>query len=141
LAIDDAGNAIAAVWTNNVGYDFFNATLGGAWSAPKRLANVTGYTALPHVALDSTTGKGIATFRDPSAGTLAPLRGVFYDPTAHSLSAAFTIDDPQQSGGESGRVRIDSTGLATVLFTQMPAVPPAGSNSSNSSLLFSTTCK
>jgi hypothetical protein len=141
LAIDDTGNVIANVWTNNVGYDFFSGVMGSAWAAPKRLANVNGSTALPHVALDSTTGKGIATFRDPSIGVRAPLRGVFYDPTDHSLSAAFTIDDPQQSGGESGRVRIDGTGLATVLFTQLPAAPPVGSNSSNSSLLFSTTCK
>ena len=140
-AIDDAGNVITEVWTNNVGFDFFSGVVGSAWSAPQHLTDSNGASALPNVALDSTSGKGIATYRDPSLGIRAPLRGAFYDPAAHALSPAFTIDDPQQSGGEGGHVRIDGTGLATVFYTQMPKVLPGGANSSNSSLLFSTTCK
>jgi len=96
---------------------------------------------VPRIAVDSSTGKGVVTFRDQSNASRAPLRGAFYDPTTHALSPAFTIDDPQQSGGESGRVRIDSTGAATVVFPQQQAVMPPSANSTNSDLLFSTTCK
>jgi hypothetical protein len=140
-AIDDVGNMIVVTQTNNVGFDFFNGVEGSAWSAAQRLANVNGSLAVPRIAVDSGTGKGVVTYRDQSLASRAPLRGAFYDPTTHALSPAFTIDDPQQSGGESGRVRIDSTGLATVVFPQQPAVLPGGANSSNSDLLFSTTCK
>jgi len=38
-------------------------------------------------------------------------------------------------------VRIDNTGAATVVFARQPKVLPLGANSSNSDLLFSTTCK
>jgi hypothetical protein len=140
-AIDDAGNVITVTQTNNVGFDFFAGVKGSAWSTAQRLANVNGSLAAPHIAVDAGTGKGVVTYRDQSLASRAPLRGTFYDPTSHALSPAFTIDDPQQSGGEAGRVRIDSTGLATVVFSQQPSVLPVGANSSNSSLLFSTICK
>jgi hypothetical protein len=140
-AIDDNGNMIVVTQTNNVGFDFVSGVEGSAWSAAQRLANVTGSLAVPRIAVDSGTGKGVVTFRDQNNASRAPLRGVFYDPTTHALSPAFTIDDPQQSGGESGRVRIDSTGTATVVFPQQQKVLPQGANSTNMDLLFQTTCK
>ena len=67
--------------------------------------------------VDSTSGKGLLTFRDPALGARAPLRGLFYDPASHSLSPAFTMDDPKQSGGEIAHLNVDSTGLALDLDT------------------------
>ena len=137
--IDDAGNVIAEVWTNGVGYDFYSGVLGSPWSSAQHLTTYNGGTT--RVSVDSSSGKGLLTFRDPVLGARAPLRGMFYDPTTHALSPAFTMDDPSQSGGEVAHLQVDSTGLATVLFTQIISPLPQGANSTNSSLLYSTTCK
>lgn len=137
--IDDAGNVIAEVWTNGAGYDFYSGVLGSAWSAAQHLTTYNG--GMTRVSVDSTSGKGLLSFRDPALGIRAPLRGVFYDPTTHALSPAFTMDDPSQSGGEVAHLHVDSAGLATVLFTQIVSPLPPGANSVNSSLLYSTTCK
>jgi hypothetical protein len=137
--IDNAGNVITEVWTNGTGYDFYSGVSGSPWSTAQHLTAYNG--GMTRVSVDSPSGKGMLTFRDPALGARAPLRGLFYDPTTHTLSPAFTMDDPTQSGGEVAHLQVDSTGLATVLFTQIINPLPLGANSTNSSLLYSTTCK
>ena len=137
--IDNAGNMITEVWTNGVGDDFFSGVAGSPWSTAQHLTTYNGGTT--RVSLDSVSGKGMLSFRDQSAGARAPLRGLFYDPVTHALSPAFSMDDPKQSGGEVAHLNVDSAGLATVLFTQIISPLPQGANSTNSSLLYSTTCK
>jgi hypothetical protein len=139
-AIDDQGNALLATWDNNVSYGFTYAAAGKAWAALKKLSDATyGATPMPSVAIDPGTGKAAVTFHDQAAGR--KLRGVFYDPTTHALSAPFTIEDPAQSGSEIGQASIDGDGTLTVLFTQQPTTLPQGSNSSNGSLLYANTCR
>ncbi len=137
--IDNAGNVITEVWTNGVGDDFYSGVLGSPWSTVKHLTTYNGGTT--RLSLDSVSGKGMITFRDPTLSARAPLRGLFYDPVTHSLSPAFTMDDPKQSDGEIAHLHVDGSGLATVLFTQIISPLPIGANSINSSLLYSTTCK
>jgi hypothetical protein len=138
--IDDAGNVIIEAWTGGAGtgYDFYSGVLGSPWAAQHLNASVGPVT---RVSVDSVSGKGMITFRDLTLGARAPLRGQFYDPTSHSLSPAFTMDDPTNSGGEVAHLHVDGTGLATVLFTQILLPLQPGANSTNSALLFSTTCK
>jgi hypothetical protein len=92
------------------GYDFYGGVLGSP-SSTQHLAAYNGGTT--RVSLDSISGKGMLTFRDPAVGSRAPLRGLFYDPTTHALSPAFTMDAPTQNGGEVAHLQVDGAGLAT----------------------------
>jgi len=137
--IDNAGNVLIETWTGSgTGYDFYSGVLGSAWATQHLNATVGPVT---RVSVDSVSGKGMITYRDQALGIRAPLRGQFYDPTSHSLSPAFTMDDPTNSGGEVAHLHVDGTGLGTVLFTQILLPLQQGANSTNSALLFSTTCK
>jgi len=138
--IDNAGNVIIETWTGGagLGYDFYTGVLGSPW-ATQHLNAATG--PVTRVSVDSVSGKGMISFRDQTLGARAPLRGQFYDPTSHSLSPAFTMDDPTDSGGEVAHLHVDGSGLGTVLFTQILLPLQQGANSTNSALLFSTTCK
>ncbi len=137
--IDDAGN-MTAVLLGQADYGFTHALAGGAWASHTSLKTVSGFSSLPYLALDSVSGRAIATYLDQSSGRSA-LKGVFYDPTSHALGPAFTIDDPTQSFSLSGRVMIDGTGKATIAYIQMPTTPPVGSTSATNALEYVVTCK
>ncbi|MCE9578722.1 MAG: hypothetical protein K8W52_36695 [Deltaproteobacteria bacterium] len=138
-AIDDAGDMIAAS-IGGSDYRFLHGKAGAAWAASQVLVTVSGYSNLPYVALEPTTGAGIVTYSDPST-LRGALTGAFYDPVTQTLSPTFTIDDPTQSASASGRVTIDASGKATILYVQMPAVLPPGANSARSALEFLVTCQ
>lgn len=103
LAIDDAGDMIAAS-IGGSDYRFLHGRAGAAWAPSQVLVPVSGYSSLPYVALEPTTGVGLVTYLDPTT-LRGALTGAFYDPVAQALSPTFTIDDPTQSASLSGAPR------------------------------------